>query len=71
MLLPFSFVALNLSIYQSLYLSTYQQSTYQFVYKVICPSDLKAVLSTETVLFIKIGYHEIQIQTSLLGVHVL
>ena len=58
MLLPFCFAASNLS--------TYQQSTYQSVYKVICPSFLKAVLSEEAVPFIKTVYCEIQIQTKAL-----
>ena len=51
MLLPSCFAALNLSIYLPICL-----------YKVICPSFLKAVLSAKTVPFIENVYHEIQIQ---------
>ena len=56
MILPFCFAALNLSIYLPvIYLLIW-------LYEVIRPNFLKAVLSAETVPFIKTVYHEIQIQ---------
>ena len=55
-LFPFCFAALNPSIYlPAIYLP-------MSLYEVICPSFLKAVLSVETVPFIKTIYREIQIQ---------
>ena len=57
MLLPFCFAALNLPIYiPAIYLLI-------CLSEVICRSFLKAVLSTETVPFIKTVYCEIQIRT--------
>ena len=62
---PFCFAALNLLIYlPAIYLRI-------CLYKIICPSFLKAVLSAKEVLLIKTVYSEIQIQkrlyTNLLG----
>ena len=66
MLFSFYFGALNLSIslYLSIYLSIYLPAIYLPIclYEVICLSLLKAVLSVETVPFIKTVYREIQIQ---------
>ena len=75
-----SFESINLSTYLSIYqpiyqcinLSIYQSINLQAIYlpiclyEVICPSFLKAVLSAETVSFIKTVYREIQIQTKAL-----
>ena len=56
-----SFESINLFIFLSIYLpAIYLQIC---LYKVICPSFLKAVLSAETVPFIKTVYRQIQIQT--------
>ena len=61
-----SFESINLSIYLSIYLSTYQESTYQLSIRSYGPSFLKAVLSAETVSFIKTVYRETQIQSKAL-----
>ena len=59
-LFPFCFATLNLSINLS---AIYPPIC---LYEVICPSFLTAVLSAETVPFIKTVYREIQIQTKAL-----
>ena len=64
MFLPFCFAALNLSINQSIYLPAIYLPI--CLYEVICSSFLKAVLSAETIPFIKTIYREIQIQTKAL-----
>ena len=69
MLLPFCFAVLNLSSYESINQSIYLPTVIYLpicLSEVNCPSFLKAVLSAETVLFIKILYRESQIQTKAL-----
>ena len=65
MLLPFCFAALNQSINLFICLPTNNLPTNLFI-RSYGPSFLKAVLSTETVSFIKTVYREIQIQTKAL-----
>ena len=62
------YLSIYLSIFLSVYLSIYLPAIYLpiWLYEVICPSFLKAVLLAETVPFIKTIYREIQIQTKAL-----